>query len=69
MALVDTGIGKVTSLGEGDGAGHAAFRADGELFVQRGHRVYHVAKDGAENALPGGILLVPPLERDDYCGF
>jgi len=68
LTLVEPGTGKVAVLGEGDGAGHATFRADGELFVQQGKRVYHVARDGALDTLPEGVLLVPPLDRDDNCG-
>jgi hypothetical protein len=69
MALVETATGRVTALGEGDGAGHARFRADGELFIQQGSRVYDVARDGTRTALPEGVLLVPPLEPDHGCGF
>jgi len=69
LALVDVATSTVTPLGEGDGAGHAAFRANGELFVQRGRRVYQVAADRADTELPQGVLLVPPLDRDDECGF
>lgn len=69
LSLVDTASGKVTPLGEGDGAGHAAFRADGELFVQKGRRVSQIARSGAQTDLHEGVLLVPPLYRDDACGF
>jgi len=69
ITLVEASTGKITPLGEGDGAAHATFRADGELFVQKGRRVMHVAKNGTETALPDGVLLVPPLSRDDQCGF
>lgn len=69
LSLLETASGRVTQLGEGDGAGHATFRADGELFVQRGRRVYQVARNGTQTELPEGVLLVPPLERSDECGF
>ncbi len=67
MALVDTVAGTVTSLGDGNGAGHAAFRASGELYVQRGTRVEQITQAGA-TALPAHVLLVPPVVRDDACG-
>jgi len=68
MALVDTASGRVTSLGEGDGAGAAAFDASGELFVQRGKTVVELSRFGPK-PLPPHVQLVPALERDDYCGF
>jgi hypothetical protein len=68
MALVETSSGKVTPLGEGDGAGHAVFRANGDLYVQRGRRVFAISPSG-ETPLPDGVLLVPPLDRYDQCGF
>jgi hypothetical protein len=68
MALVDVAHGTVTSLGEGDGAGHAAFTKAGDLYVQRGTRLFRVAPGGDEPQ-PEGVLLVPPLERNDECGF
>ena len=68
MALVDTKTGAVTSLGEGDGAGAAAFDASGELYVQRGKSVVLLSRVGPM-PLPAHVLLVPALERDDQCGF
>ncbi len=68
LVPVEPAAGKVSPLGAGDGAGHAVFRADGELFVQRGSRVSRIARDGTSSDLPDGIMLVPPLSRDDQCG-
>jgi len=68
MALVDVVSGQVSSLGEGDGAGAAAYRASGELFVQRGKKVEQLT-DAGPKELPAHVLLVPELTRDDACGF
>jgi hypothetical protein len=68
LAFVDVATARVTDLGEGDGAGDAVFRADGELFVQRGRKVFHVHRDASETELPEGVLLVPPLRKDEGCG-
>jgi hypothetical protein len=68
MALVDTKSGSVTTLGESDGAGAAAFDAAGNLFVQHGTRVEQMTAAGPK-PLPERVLLVPPLSRDDQCGF
>ncbi|MCA9586525.1 MAG: tetratricopeptide repeat protein [Myxococcales bacterium] len=67
LALVDTTSGAVRGLGEGEGSAHATFTTDGRLYVQRGRRVFHVGE--TETPLPDGVLLVPPVDRDDQCGF
>jgi hypothetical protein len=70
MALVDTTAGTVVPLGEGEGAGFGEFDRDGVLYLQRDRRVTRLATDGKDDGnLPDGILLVPPVVNNPYCGF
>jgi hypothetical protein len=66
MALIRTSDARITPLGEGVGAAFGSFAPDGTLYIQQDRRVFGF---GSAAPLPDGVLLVPPVEHEPYCGF